>query len=121
LNRQLTQLSKNLIEKKIMIERHWRGIAQTEKAHYYISFFKHVTFKYLSSFDGFISGRVLMRARSNGMEFFVISRWETCEALKKFAGADLDKALVPDYIRQGMTEYTETVEDFEVMYLTDNE
>ena len=101
-----------------MIERHWKGIARKERANEYIDHLRTDTFQEIKKIKGFISASILKRDVSQGVEFLVITRWETLGAIKQFAGEKIDAAVVPKLVQDIMLKYDEKVRHYEVNFTT---
>ena len=97
-----------------MIERHWKGIAKKERANDYISHLQNDTFKQMETIDGFISAKILSRNVSEGIEFLIITEWRTLDAIKQFAGANIDAAVVPKLVQDIMLTFDIMVKHYEV-------
>ena len=102
-----------------MIERHWKGIARKERANEYIAHLQNDTFKEIKTIKGFISASILKRNLSEGVEFLIITKWETLDAIKQFAGEKIEIAVVPELVRDIMLRYDENVNHYEVNFTTD--
>ncbi len=98
-----------------MIARHWKGIAHREKANSYLNHLEEDTFEVLKGIDGFIDVHVLRRDIESGIEFIVISTWESIEVIKGFAGNELEKAVVPDKAKSMLASYDEHVNHYEIV------
>jgi len=105
----------------MMIERHWKGLAKPEKAQQYVGHLQNDTFKRLKKLDGFISARILKRIVAEGVEFLIITEWETPDAIGQFAGKDFDRAVVPDFVQNLMIRYDECVYHYEVSFTTNSD
>ena len=101
-----------------MIERHWKGIAKREKANDYIAHLQNDTFKKLGTIHGFVSATILKRELKDAVEFLIITKWETLEAIKQFAGAEVDAAVVPKLVQDMMLKYDNNVSHYEVVLKT---
>lgn len=97
-----------------MIERHWKGIARKDRANEYIDHLRNDTFKQIEQIDGFISAHILKRDVPDGVEFLIVTKWETLEAIKQFAGDKIEAAVVPKLVQDIMTEYDDNVRHYEV-------
>ena len=97
-----------------MIERHWKGIAKTGDADRYIAHLMKDTFPKLSSMSGFIRASVLRNETDKGVEFLVVTVWESLDAIKQFAGNTFDIAVVPSVVQQMMVEFDKTVLHYEL-------
>ena len=106
-----------------MISRNWRGIARAEQADNYIRHLQNDTFPKLSRIPGFVSARILRRQVAEGVEFVIVTEWQSIEAIRQFAGASEDVAVVPPAVQAMMADYDATVAHYEIAptYLsTDN-
>ncbi|HET7221248.1 MAG TPA: antibiotic biosynthesis monooxygenase [Vicinamibacterales bacterium] len=98
-----------------MISRQWRGIVRPDRAATYLEHLRTETFPQLSRMDGFLKASVLRRTVATGVEFLIVTEWESAKAIAQFAGADIDRAVVPENVRQMMIEYDDTVRHYEVV------
>ena len=98
-----------------MISRQWRGLARAEYASSYESHLRSETFPSLRSIEGFVDAAILKRTLPNGIEFLVITRWSSMAAIEKFAGADVEAAVVPDKVQAMMLEYDRRVRHYDVV------
>ncbi len=97
-----------------MISRHWKGIALPGQAESYASHLRHETFPGLAAIPGFVRATVLCREAEGGTEFLVVTLWESLEAIRAFAGADPEEAVVPAAVRAMMLDYDRRVVHYEV-------
>jgi heme-degrading monooxygenase HmoA len=98
-----------------MIVRLWRGRARAESADAYQ---RHVTtnvFPKLERLYGFIRGRVLRRRVDDQVEFLVMTEWASLDAVRAFAGDELDRAIVEPAARLVLADFDTHVEHFEVV------
>lgn len=49
------------------------------------------------------------------MEFLVVTRWRSLDAIRRFAGADAEIAVVPENVQQMMLDYDRRVAHYEVV------
>ena len=104
-----------------MIERHWKGIARKERANEYVAHLRNDTFKEIKKIKGFISASILKRDLSEGVEFLVITKWETLEVIRQFAGDKIETAVVPKLVQDIMLKYDKNVRHYEVNFITDED
>lgn len=98
-----------------MIARHWRGIARTEVADAYTDHLRTETFPALARIDGCLNASILRRVVPAGVEFLVVTNWASLDAIRAFAGADVETAVVPDTVRAMMVEFDRTARHYEVV------
>lgn len=109
-----TGVSANFILTRIMIERHWKGIAKTGEESNYIHHLKSETFPAISKIAGFVAASILTRKVDTGTEFLIITKWESMYAIKQFAGEDAEKSVVPESVQKIMVEYEDVVRHYKV-------
>jgi len=98
-----------------MISRQWRGLARSDQASAYEEHLRAETFPALRNIEGFVDAAILRRRVPNGIEFLIVTRWKSMAAIAKFAGADVEAAVVPDNVRKMMLEYDQRVRHYEVV------
>jgi heme-degrading monooxygenase HmoA len=98
-----------------VISRQWRGLARPNRAEDYIQHLHTETFPALRKIPGFVDASILARTLGAGVEFQVVTRWESLDAIAKFAGADPEVAVVPPEVTDMMIEYDLRANHFEVV------
>lgn len=98
-----------------MISRHWTGIARRDRADAYVEHLEHDTFPKLLSLPGFVRASVLRRERTEGVEFRVVTVWESLASIQSFAGSDAEAAVVPEKARAMMIDYDRRATHYEVL------
>ena len=98
-----------------MIARHWRGVAHAGRAHDYEQHLRLETFPSLTRFPGFVDAAILRRPIETGVEFLIVTRWQSIEAIRAFAGADPEAAVVPQPVEAMMVDYDRRVTHYEVV------
>jgi heme-degrading monooxygenase HmoA len=78
-----------------LISRQWHGLARSERAQDYVRYLRTETFPALREIPGFVDASILSRAKATGVEFQVVTQWDSVDAIVKFAGADPELAVVP--------------------------
>lgn len=102
-----------------MISRHWRALARPGEADHYIRHLTDETFPKLSGITGFIKASILRRELERGAEFLIVTDWQSLDAIKAFAGADPEAAVVPAVVQAMMLEYDQRVRHYEVTKVHD--
>jgi len=98
-----------------MISRQWRGLAKPARADEYVEHLRTETLPQLSSIPGCIDAAILRRAVGDGVEFLIVTRWDSIAAIQRFAGPDAGVAVVPDKVQEMMLEYDRTVRHYEIV------
>jgi len=98
-----------------MIERHWKGTAKAENAASYIHHLLDETFPQLSSIKGFKKATILKSIAGGGIEFLIITTWDSMDAIKEFAGDNPEIAVVPLKVQEMMSNFDQKVLHYEVI------
>ena len=102
-----------------MIARVWRGIAAPETANDYLEHLQLTIFPELSEIDGYRGASVLRLDRADGVEFTVQTLWESMDAIRQFAGDQVDTAVVAPAAQPLFRSYDRTVIHYEVVVTSD--
>ncbi|UIP01379.1 antibiotic biosynthesis monooxygenase (plasmid) [Halobaculum sp. CBA1158] len=99
-----------------MIERIWHGWATPEDADEYE---RRLRERILPEFaeqdiEGYRGVRVLRRAREDDVEFVTAMRFESLDAVKRFAGEDYESAHVPPEAREVLARYDDRARHYEL-------
>src|SRR5262245_64519376 len=98
-----------------MISRHWRGLAKSTHANEYVEHLRTETFPRLSRIPGFVNASILRRKGQGGVEFLIVTNWESIEAIEQFSGREPETAVVPEQVQKMMIEYDHRVRHYEVV------
>jgi heme-degrading monooxygenase HmoA len=98
-----------------LISRQWRGLAKSNQAQKYVKHLRTETFPALRKLPGFVDAGILSRPLGAGVEFLVMTRWESLDAIAKFAGPDPEAAVVPAEVAAMMIDYDRRARHFEVI------
>ena len=101
-----------------MIARMWKGIAFPEKADDYVNHLQTSVLPELRQIDGFQEVFLMRKDTADGVEFIVLTMWESMDAIRKFAGEDAEFAVVAPAAQVLFREYDSTVKHFEVVLNT---
>lgn len=88
-----------------MILRAFRATATIDGAHAYQRFFTETVLPELQAIDGFRGAYVVQRDREDLVEIQVLTLWESLEAIRRFAGDNLDTAVVEPGARAVLTDF----------------
>jgi len=101
---------------KKVIARIWHGRTLTSKADEYYDYLKEAGINKIEAIEGNLGAQVLRRPDGKATEFVVISYWESLDAIKKFAGEDVDKTHFLPKDSEYLLEMEPKVRHFEVAY-----
>jgi len=99
-----------------MIARIWRCTAAADKAPLYLEHFERRVLLDLRKLDGFRGASILRRALGNSIvELTVQTVWESMEAIRSFAGNDVDQAVVSPDAKAVLLTFDSTVQHCEIV------
>jgi heme-degrading monooxygenase HmoA len=97
-----------------MIARIWHGWAGREQADGYEALLRSEVLPGIQQIDGYRGAYVLRREDGEHIEFVTVTLWEALEAVRAFAGADYEAAVVPPEARALLARFDERSTHFEV-------
>jgi heme-degrading monooxygenase HmoA len=77
-----------------MITRLWRASAERDRRDAYPEHFRRHVVPELRAVAGFLGADLLSRDTADTVEFTVLTRWESMDAIRRFAGEDPERAVV---------------------------
>lgn len=98
-----------------IISRHWKGIVKPEEGDNYLHHLRHETFPKLSQIEGFLGASILRRTTTRGIEFLIVTKWQSMAAIREFAGEAAHMAVVPQVAQAMMVEYDQEVTHYELV------
>lgn len=99
-----------------MIARVWRCVAAHEKVGGYLAHFEHSVAEELNRIDGYRGAYILQRDLDDGVELTVQTLWESMDAIRAFAGEQVDQAVVAPAAQAVLRSYEKTVTHYMVVY-----
>jgi heme-degrading monooxygenase HmoA len=98
-----------------MIVRAWRGRASPSNPRAYVEHFERNVLPALKSVEGFVAASLLRRDRSDEIEFLVLTKWASMDAIRAFAGDDVTRAVVEPEAVAALISFDATVQHYEVV------
>ena len=98
-----------------MIARIWHGDTSESKGDEYFDYLMKTGVKDLRATEGNLGVYVLRRITDGRAEFVMISLWESFDAIRHFAGADVEKAVYYPEDADYLMELEPTVTHYEVL------
>lgn len=93
-----------------MIVREWRGRAEAKHADAYAEHFEDKVARELRGIDGFLGADLIRRSPDETtIEYTVLSRWESMEAIREFAGDDPSQEVVEPGAVAALSDFDSTV------------
>lgn len=98
-----------------MVIREWRGRAGPEKAEDYPTHFRTGVLPELRRISGFRGAYLTRRDLADHVEFLVLTRWESMDAIRAFAGDDAERAVVEPGGIAALLDFDPAVRHYEVL------
>jgi len=101
-----------------MIARSWKGATKAQDAEAYLEYLHATGFSEYRKTPGNRGVLGLRRIVKDRAEFLLISLWDSKEAIKRFAGDDIDKAVFYPDDERFLVERDNHVSHYEVVFDT---
>jgi heme-degrading monooxygenase HmoA len=98
-----------------MIIREWRGRASPARAEAYPTHFRSNVLPELRQVPGFLGAHLSRRQLDDRIEFLVLTRWQSIDAIRSFAGNDIAKAIVEPGAVAALLEFDASVRHYDVL------
>lgn len=98
-----------------MIARRWTARAnEAEHADAYVAHFEGTVRPHLESTDGFLGATVERIEAGEGVEIVVVTRWESMDSIRGFAGENVDSAVVEPEAQAVLSDFDARVRHIEL-------
>lgn len=98
-----------------MIARTWHGVTDVSKASEYLDYLKKTGVAEYQKTEGNRGVYVLQRVDRDWAHFLLLTFWESEEAIKRFAGPEIEKAIYYAEDEKFLRELEPTVTHYEVL------
>jgi hypothetical protein len=98
-----------------MIVRIWHGVTPVAKADQYLDYLKATGVKGYRAIAGNKGVQVLRSVREGRAEFLTVSYWESYDAIRKFAGDEIDIPVYYPEDKEFLLEFEPKVVHYEIM------
>jgi heme-degrading monooxygenase HmoA len=99
-----------------MIIRTWHGrAASAADALAYEQHFRGNVLPELRTIPGFRGALLTRQDREDGVQFFVLTKWQSLDAIRAFAGDDVDRAVVEPEAVTVLASFDQTVHHYDVV------
>lgn len=95
-----------------MIARSWSGCARVGAAESYLEHLESSVLPEIATIEGHRGAYVLRRDD----RFVVITLWDSMACVEKFAGENLERAVVPVAARRHLAEFDESVVHYDIVH-----
>ena len=98
-----------------MIIREWRGRSTRERSAEYPKHFLDTVVPQLRCVPGFVGAYLCERQEAGHVEFLVMTQWASMDAVRAFAGADPESAVVEPGAIAALMDYDQVVRHYQVL------
>ena len=98
-----------------MIVRTWRGRTSPARAAAYAHHFHTNVMPELRGIAGFLGADLLKDEKDGVVEYFVLTRWASLDAIKAFAGENYANAVVEPEAVAALDDFDKTVRHYEAV------
>jgi heme-degrading monooxygenase HmoA len=98
-----------------MFIREWRGRAKQSESTKYPEYFRKEVVSQLRGARGFEGGYLSQREIGDQVEFLVITRWQTMDAIREFTGSVAEHAVIDPGAMATLIAYDHSVRHYEVL------
>jgi heme-degrading monooxygenase HmoA len=98
-----------------MISRVWTATATSDMAAAYARHFSAHVLPALADVDGYRGALLFQRPAGDVVDIVVVSFWSSEEAIRGFAGANIDQAVVADDARRLLRSFDDSVKHYSVV------
>lgn len=98
-----------------MIGRVWHGWTEPEAADAYEALLKTEILPGIHRVEGFHGTYLLRRQAGAEVEFVTLTLWESMDAVRAFAGTEVEAAVVPEAAQALLRRYDRTAAHYEVV------
>jgi heme-degrading monooxygenase HmoA len=99
-----------------MIGRVWRGQTAVANAEAYRKFVTTKIFPSLEKIPGHRGAYLLRRDNAGQVEFLVMTLWNSMQAVREFAGDNVDEAVVEPEARAILSDFDDFVRHYEIVH-----
>jgi heme-degrading monooxygenase HmoA len=98
-----------------MVIREWRGRTSRVRSAEYPRHFRNSVVPDLRKVPGFLGALLSEQQQGDRVEFLVLTRWSSMDAIQAFAGCNPEKAVVEPGAISALTDYDQVVRHYEVL------
>ncbi len=109
------QIHRNVVQREFaMILRLWRGRVAKSNADAYFAYLEANVFARLRRIAGHRGATLARRDRGDDVDFIVLSRWDDMDAVREYAGATPEHAVVAPEALALLVDFDRFVDHYEI-------
>ena len=98
-----------------MVIREWRARAEPARSDAYPKHFREMVVPELRHVEGFLGAHLSQRLLGETVEFVVLTRWQSMESIRDFAGEAVEQAKVESGAVAALIDFDDTVLHYDVV------
>lgn len=98
-----------------MIIREWRGRALRSREGAYLEHFNSSVLPQLKNVPGFMGAHLMSRPKGDLVELVVLTRWESYDAIRRFAGPQFERAVVEPTAAAALADFDPVAQHYEIL------
>jgi len=102
-----------------VIARVWSARTTRERAPEYADHLRTAVLPVLKAVDGYRGARLWQRPIETGVEIVVVTYWDSLEAIRGFAGDEIERAVVAEEAAALLGEFDDRVRHYELVVADD--
>lgn len=99
----------------MVIARTWSACTTPAFELAYIEHFTNNVLPELAGIDGYVEATLMRREENGEIRILVTTKWRSREAIRGFAGVDIERAVVEPQAAASLTSYDERVQHWEIV------
>jgi heme-degrading monooxygenase HmoA len=99
-----------------MIARTWRGVTSTDDAPAYLAYLHRTGLAEYRQTEGNLGVLALRRVVKDRAEFLLVSLWDSADAIRRFAGDDIERAVFYPEDERFLVDRDDHVSHYEVVF-----
>jgi heme-degrading monooxygenase HmoA len=98
-----------------VIARTWSARTTLDKEAAYVDHFTRNVLPELTAIDGFVDAMLMRHEDGGEVGLLVVTKWTSREAIRAFAGADIDRAVVEPEAVAALKSFDDRVQHWEIV------
>ena len=98
-----------------MIARTWNALTTPALELAYIEHFTNTVLPELTSIDGFVDATLMRQVQNGEVRISVTTKWSSRDAIRGFAGEDIERAVVEPKAAAALSSFNERVQHWEIV------
>jgi heme-degrading monooxygenase HmoA len=98
-----------------MVARTWSARTTAARQEAYVEHFTRNVLPGLHALPGFVDATLMRQERADEIGIYVMTRWTSRDAIRAFAGDDIERAVVEPAAQATLTSFDRTVQHWDIL------